>query len=43
MADIKDDVRKMQAKGNYGDGSLPRPYDYLLMCRLLVRRAEIEG
>jgi hypothetical protein len=22
MADIKDDVRRMQAKGNYGDGRL---------------------
>jgi len=23
MADIKDDVKRMQAKGNYGDGESP--------------------
>jgi len=38
MAEIKADVREMQARGNYGDGELNKPVSNLeLMIRVLVR------
>ena len=42
MADIKDDVRKMQSKGNYGDGKQSGSSWPGLTRRVLVRWAEIE-
>jgi hypothetical protein len=38
MAEIKADVREMQARGNYGDGELTKPhFSAKLTDRLLVR------
>jgi hypothetical protein len=34
MAEIKADVREMQAKGNYGDGEFCGPFG---ICELMIR------